>query len=66
MSQTNLGTYSPNTWCPGCGNFAILNGIKTVLNELKDTAFPLENVVIVTGDRLSCKDRGLSQRQQFL
>jgi len=49
MSQTNLGTYSPNTWCPGCGNFAILNGIKAVLNELKDTAFPLENVVIVTG-----------------
>ncbi len=49
MSQTNLGTYSPNTWCPGCGNFSILNGIKTVLNELKDTAFPLENVVIVTG-----------------
>lgn len=49
MSQTNLGTYTPNTWCPGCGNFSILNGIKTVLNELKDTAFPLENVVIVTG-----------------
>lgn len=49
MSQTNLGTYSPNTWCPGCGNFSILNGIRTVLNELKDTAFPLENVVIVSG-----------------
>ena len=49
MSQTNLGTYSPNTWCPGCGNFAILNGMKTALNELKDAAFPLENVVMVTG-----------------
>ncbi len=49
MSQTNLGTYAPNTWCPGCGNFSILNGMKTVLNDLKDTTFPLENVVIVTG-----------------
>ncbi len=49
MSETNLGTNTPNTWCPGCGNFAILNGIKTVMNELTDTAFPLENVVIVTG-----------------
>ncbi len=49
MSQTNLGTYSPNTWCPGCGNFAILNGMKTALNELKDAVFPLENVVMVTG-----------------
>lgn len=49
MSQINLGTYTPNTWCPGCGNFSILNGIKMVLNELKDTACPLENVVIVSG-----------------
>jgi 2-oxoglutarate ferredoxin oxidoreductase subunit beta len=49
MSETNLGTNTPNTWCPGCGNFSILNSIKTVLNELKDTAFPLENAVIVTG-----------------
>ncbi len=49
MSQINLSTYSRNTWCSGCGNFSILNGIKTALNELKDTAFPLENVVIVTG-----------------
>ena len=49
MNQTNLGTAAPNTWCPGCGNFAILNGIKTVLTELSDTVCPLENVVIVAG-----------------
>lgn len=49
MNQSNLGTYAPNSWCPGCGNYSIFNGIKTVLSELKDTACPLENVVIVTG-----------------
>jgi 2-oxoglutarate ferredoxin oxidoreductase subunit beta len=49
MNQINLGTYAPNTWCPGCGNFSILNGIKMVLNELKEKTCPLENVVIVSG-----------------
>lgn len=49
MSQINLGTPAPNTWCPGCGNFAILNGMKAALNELTQTTCPLENVVIVTG-----------------
>ena len=45
----DLGTYAPNTWCPGCGNFAILNAIKSVLNELSDEGLPLENVVLVSG-----------------
>ncbi len=49
MSRTNLGTPAPNTWCPGCGNFAILNAIKAALNELNQTTCPLENVVIVAG-----------------
>jgi 2-oxoglutarate ferredoxin oxidoreductase subunit beta len=45
----DLKTYAQNTWCPGCGNFAILNAIKAVLNELNDEGFPLENVVLVSG-----------------
>ena len=45
----DLGTYSPNTWCPGCGNFAILNSAKAVLNLLSDEGFPLEKVVLVSG-----------------
>ncbi len=44
-----LGTYAPNTWCPGCGNFAILNAIKSTLNTLCDEGLPLENVVLVSG-----------------
>lgn len=49
MNPTMPGTYAPNTWCPGCGNFSILNGIKAVFTELKDKTCPLENIVIVTG-----------------
>jgi 2-oxoglutarate/2-oxoacid ferredoxin oxidoreductase subunit beta len=49
MSQTNLGTYAQNTWCPGCGNFAILNAIKMVLGELNAEGLPLENIVLVSG-----------------
>ncbi|HOG15924.1 MAG TPA: thiamine pyrophosphate-dependent enzyme [Syntrophales bacterium] len=49
MSSSALGTYAPNTWCPGCGNFAILNGMKTVLKDLAEGVCPPENVVIVSG-----------------
>ena len=45
----NLGTYAQNTWCPGCGNFAILNAIKSVLSTLADEGLPLENCVLVSG-----------------
>jgi len=44
-----LGTYAKNTWCPGCGNFAILSSIKAVLNLLNEEGFPLEKVVLVSG-----------------
>jgi 2-oxoglutarate ferredoxin oxidoreductase subunit beta len=49
MAQKDLGTYAQNTWCPGCGNFAILNSIKAVLGELNSQGLPLENVVLVSG-----------------
>ena len=45
----NLNTTAINTWCPGCGNFAILTALKTVLSSLSDEGLPLENVVIVSG-----------------
>lgn len=40
----DLETHALNDWCPGCGNFAILNAVKSVLTELN-----LENVVLVGG-----------------
>jgi len=45
----NLSTTAPNTWCPGCGNFAILNAVKAVLSDLNGEGLPLENVVLVSG-----------------
>jgi len=44
-----LGTKTVNTWCPGCGNFAILNAIKTVLGALTEEGLPVENIVLVSG-----------------
>ena len=45
----DLGTYAQNTWCPGCGNFAIMNAVKNVLNTLNEEGLGLENVVLVSG-----------------
>ncbi len=45
----NLNTTAANTWCPGCGNFAILTAVKAALSSLSDESLPLENVVIVSG-----------------
>ncbi len=49
MSPLNLGTYAQNTWCPGCGNFAIMNAIKMVLQTLVEEGEPLENFVLLSG-----------------
>lgn len=49
MDQKGLGTYAQNTWCPGCGNFAILNAVKAVLSELSIAGTGPENVVLVSG-----------------
>lgn len=49
MTDMNLNTYAVNTWCPGCGNFAILNAIKSVLLSLAQEGLGLENVVLVSG-----------------
>ena len=47
--MTDLGTKTTNTWCIGCGNFAILGAIKAVLQSLAQEGLGLENVVIVSG-----------------
>ena len=45
----DLGTKAVNTWCIGCGNFAILGAIKAVLQSLAEDGVGLENVVLVSG-----------------
>ena len=47
--QRELATHAKNTWCPGCGNFAILTSIRAVLKALADEGTPLERVVLVSG-----------------
>ena len=45
----DLDTHARNDWCPGCGNFAILNAVKAVLKELNDEGTPLDNIVLAGG-----------------
>jgi len=50
MKPKDLATTAQNTWCPGCGNFAILNAIRPVLADLDEEGhIPIENVVLVGG-----------------
>jgi 2-oxoglutarate ferredoxin oxidoreductase subunit beta len=49
MEAKDFGTSAKNTWCPGCGNFAILNATKAVLKSLVDEGTPAENIVMVAG-----------------
>ena len=47
--MTDLDTKATNTWCTGCGNFAILGAIKSVLQSLAQDGLKTEDVVIVSG-----------------
>jgi len=46
VTVAELGTAKRNTWCPGCGNFAILMALKRTIVELE---LEPEKVVVVTG-----------------
>jgi 2-oxoglutarate ferredoxin oxidoreductase subunit beta len=49
MNNQDLETGAKNTWCLGCGDFAILNAIKVVLRDMQEEGNALENVVLVSG-----------------
>jgi 2-oxoglutarate ferredoxin oxidoreductase subunit beta len=50
MKGTDLISRAKNTWCPGCGNFAIQHALKDLLAELDgEGTLPLERVVLVAG-----------------
>ena len=49
MAAGNLITDAPNTWCEGCGNFAILHSIKNIVEEFKEEGIKPEQIVLVTG-----------------
>jgi 2-oxoglutarate ferredoxin oxidoreductase subunit beta len=47
--MTELATKAVNTWCIGCGNFAILGAIKSVLQSLAQEGADIQDVVLVSG-----------------
>ncbi|MDD2370990.1 MAG: thiamine pyrophosphate-dependent enzyme [Firmicutes bacterium] len=47
--MSELKTYAPIEWCPGCGNFGILSEIETILMEMKEAGEPMENIIILSG-----------------
>ncbi|MFH1502818.1 MAG: thiamine pyrophosphate-dependent enzyme [Candidatus Eisenbacteria bacterium] len=44
-----LITHAENTWCPGCGNFGILNAMKGVVRLLGERGVPRSHVVMAAG-----------------
>ncbi len=49
MTGDTLISPVTNTWCPGCGNFAIQHAVRTVLLGLEEEGVPRENIVLVSG-----------------
>ncbi len=47
--MNDLGTYAENTWCPGCGNFGILNAFKRAVKTLEKEGIGREKIAISTG-----------------
>jgi 2-oxoglutarate ferredoxin oxidoreductase subunit beta len=45
----NLITEALNTWCPGCGNFALQHTIKNLLSDREKEGKSLDDVVLVSG-----------------
>ncbi|MFC2008719.1 thiamine pyrophosphate-dependent enzyme [Chloroflexota bacterium] len=45
----DLGTYAENTWCPGCGNFGILNAFKKAVRRLESEGLRRQDIVITAG-----------------
>jgi len=43
-----LDTYCPNTWCPGCGNFGMLQAVKGAVEAVIEAGTPKENIVVVS------------------
>lgn len=44
-----LVTQTQNTWCPGCGNFAIQHAMKFVIQELEAEGMSRDQFVLVSG-----------------
>lgn len=43
-----LDTSCPNTWCPGCGNFGMLQAVKGAVEAIIEAGTPKEKIVVVS------------------
>jgi 2-oxoglutarate ferredoxin oxidoreductase subunit beta len=50
-----LDTYATNTWCPGCGDFSVLNAVKPVFRGLMEEGVRREDIVLVADIGCSSK-----------
>ncbi len=48
-SDETIVTQTQNTWCPGCGNFAIQHAMKFVIQELEAEGMARDHFVLVSG-----------------
>lgn len=44
-----LKTYAENTWCPGCGNFGILNAVKRAVTTLNEKGISPDRLMMSAG-----------------
>lgn len=44
-----LTTYAENTWCPGCGNFGIMNAAKGAIRLLGERGLGRDHIVMTAG-----------------
>ena len=47
--MNSLKTSAENTWCPGCGNFAILTAVQKAIIQLEEKGINRNNVMITAG-----------------
>ncbi|HRY84710.1 MAG TPA: thiamine pyrophosphate-dependent enzyme [Candidatus Cloacimonadota bacterium] len=45
----SLDTHKENSWCPGCGDFGILNAVKSAVTNLVESGIPLADFCITSG-----------------
>ena len=45
----SLKTNAQNTWCPGCGNFAIMTAVQKAIIQLEEKGISRNNVIITAG-----------------
>jgi 2-oxoglutarate ferredoxin oxidoreductase subunit beta len=49
LPTNDLSTHAEVTWCPGCGNFGILNAFKKAISTLENKGIHHNNIVLSAG-----------------